>query len=68
MGNFFRKTRLSSALASRFLFLRGEVVRGNLKIRRERRMTEVLNRLLARTEVNDILEAERGRLGEVKTS
>lgn len=51
-------------MAKRFLFLRGEVVRGNLKVRRERRMTEVLNRLLARTEVNDLLELERGRLGD----
>jgi len=37
-------------------FIKGEVVRGNLKLRRERRRTGIINRLLARLEVNNLFQ------------
>ena len=41
--------------SSRALFINGQVVKGNLKPKRERRRTEVFQRLISRFEVNRII-------------
>jgi len=45
--------------SSRALFINGQVVKGNLKPKRERRKTEIFRRLQTRVEVNRMIADEK---------
>ena len=44
--------------SKRALFINGQLVKGNLKIKRTRRRTEIFQRLLSRVEVNRLISDE----------